>query len=174
MHCLRSALVSDLPVIYDMQNVPLREQILNSPLPPPGKFLAETSTQLGSTEFYYLHEDSDSPIGFIHIKKSEQSWEPTIWGKWLNTLVYGTMKTAFDHLKLPRLNWSVRKANHRAVQCYERHQFRITGTGNICNIQPGFEFIAIGPVVMFEITDSEFREREDYMIKSSLPVCFNW
>jgi len=157
-----------------MQNVPLRERIMNVPLPPLEKFVAETSEQLGSTEFYFVHEDSTQPCGFIHIKKTDQTWEPTIWGKWLNTLVYCAAKTAFDRLRVPKLNWSVRKANQRALQCYQRHQFRVTGAGTICNIQPGFEFIAIGPVVLYELTDPEFREREGYMIRNSLPIHFDW
>ena len=174
MHCLRVASVSDLPVIYGMQNVPLRERILNSPLPSMEQFVSDTARNMASSEFYFLHEEENHPIGFVHIRKREQSWEPTIWGKWLNTLIYGCAKTAFDCLGVSKLSWSVRKANQRALQCYQRHRFRMTGTGSVCNIQSGFQFVAIGPVIFFELTDPEYREREEYMLRCSFPIQFNW
>ena len=127
MHVIRVASGKDLPVIHRLQNIPLREQILNTPLPPYEQFFAETMSRLGSSEHYFLHETDGQPAGFVQYTRTPETCEPTVWGRWLNTLVFACAKIAFDHLNVPKLNWSVRKANKRAVQCYDRFHFRRTG-----------------------------------------------
>jgi hypothetical protein len=173
MYTIRAASVSDLPAIYRLQNTPYREKILTSPLNPYNQFFSDTSKKLEEKEKHLFLLEADGAMeGFIDFEKSNESWHPTFWSRWLNTLVYGCCEAAFRFLGFPKINWYVRQNNQRMHRICERYHFRKTGEESFCNITEGFDFVALGRLTFFELTSAEYLEREDSIRQQSLPVTF--
>jgi hypothetical protein len=173
MYTVRAASVSDLSNIYAFQNTKYRERVLVQPLPPYEEYLAEITKKLedGQQDFFLL-EKNDKLEGFVDFVKSDSSWHPTFWSRWLNTLVYVCCEAAFRIRQWSQINWYVRQNNKRMHQICERCEFRKTGEGEFWNISEGFQFVAIGSVTYFELTAEEYLQRQVWIREQSLPVQF--
>jgi hypothetical protein len=173
MYTVRAASVSDLPNVYAFQNTDYRERILVNALPPYEQFISETTKKLeAQQEDIFLLEKEGELEGFVDFVKSAESWHPTFWSRWLNTLVYVCCEAAFKIRRWPRINWYVRQDNKRMYQICERCGFRKTGHGEFCNITAGFQFVAIGKLTYFELTAEEYLQKADWIREQSLPVQF--
>lgn len=173
MYTVRAASVSDLGKIYELQNTPFREKILVQPLSPYEDFVSESTKKLEEgTQDIFLLEKNDKLEGFVDFEKSAESWHPTFWSRWLNTLVYVCCEAAFRIRQWPRINWYVRRNNKRMYQICERCGFRKTGEGRVLNIASGFEFLAVGELTYFELTADEYFQKTEWIREQSLPVEF--
>lgn len=169
MYVLRPASVSELCVIYHLQNIPYREKVFIEPLPSLEAFVRASEVKMNAGEqFFYMFEQDSAPLGFIEYQKSHQT--TSIWGRWLNTLAYGCAVLAFEDLKLTRLNWYTRAINKAMIRTCEKMKFRRTGEKDICNITQGFSFIAIGKLFFYELTAEEFNAHCAWMKELALPV----
>jgi len=167
MYRLRKAEPSDLPLMYKMQNVPTREKLLTSPLPPVDIYIARATIEMNAgNEHFYLLETDSTAIGLIWISTAEETCE--IWGKHIHSLFYACARIAFEDLKMQRLVWWVRQSNRRMLKVCERFRIRRTGSENICTIGEKLEFLAIGEIHYFEFRVSEYPERIPLMQKYSL------
>lgn len=173
MYTVRAASVSDLSNIFTFQNTDYRERVLARPLPPHEEYLVETAKKLEEqSEDIFLLEKNGAIEGIVDFTKSDGSWHPTFWSRWLNTLVYVCCEAAFEIRHWARINWYVRHNNKRMYQICERCGFRKTGEGAFCNITSGFQFVAIGKVTYFELTAEEYRQKVNWIREQSLPVSF--
>lgn len=172
MNVIRPVQPTDLPIIYDMQLVPFRDQVFTYPLKSYALFEKESIQKLTSGfEYYFLMEQDGLPAGFVQFLKSSDDWEALTWGKWLNTLVYATGVLAFDKLQFPKLTFSVRHNNKRVIHLYEKFQFRKVKQLSILYDQGLFNVLT--HLNLYEVTDQEFRERSLVMKKNSLPLIFS-
>ena len=167
MYQIRDASPADLSLIHKMQNLPVREKIMNRPLPPLEDFVTNTAQKMrDGCEKYYLLEQHGEAEGFIWISLAAETCE--IWGKQLHSLFYACARIAFENLSLNRLVWSVRQNNRRMLKICERFGIRSIGSDQICVIENKFEFIAIGKIHYFEFKAEEYPERISVMRKFSV------
>ena len=165
MYRIREAREQDLTLIHQMQNIPVREKLLTSPLPPVETFIAYRAEQLsrGNERYYLLQGDRHSPVGFIWISIVEETCE--IWGRYLHSLFYACARMAFEVLGMHRLFWNVRQNNPRMLSVCERFKIRMVGSDNVCVIEEKLEFIAIGKTNYFEFKSEEYPERIPLMLE---------
>ena len=168
MYVLRPASLGDIPVIHRLQNIPYREKVFIEPLPALEEFLRISEEKMHGEQFYYMFEQDSAPLGFIEYRQKHET--TSIWGRWLNTLVYGCAVLAFDDLQLSKLNWYTRAINKPMIKTCEKMKFRKTGEKDICNITQGFSFIAIGKLIFYELTAEEFHANRHRMKELALPV----
>ena len=167
MYRIRRASPADLPLIHCMQNLPVREKIMNRPLPPLNEFVTKSMQHIqDGSEKYYLLEQNDDAKGFIWISLPAETCE--IWGTQLHSLFYACARIAFEDLCMSRLVWSVRQNNRRMIKVCERFGIRVIGSDQICVIENKFEFIAIGKIHYFEFKADEYPERISLMRKFSV------
>lgn len=169
MIVVRPATVSELPIIHRLQDIPYREKVFAEPLPPLEAFVEESAARMSEErEFYYLVEQESTPLGFIEYRSPEQT--TSIWGKWLSTLCYACAVLAFEDLKFSNLIWYTRAINKPMLRTCDKMKFRKTGEKSVCRISEGFAFIAIGKLVLFELTPAEFYKNCEWMKALSMPV----
>jgi hypothetical protein len=167
MYDLRKAAPVDLPLIYKMQNVPVREKLLATPLPREDDYIANAVFQMNAgNEHFYLLEDESVAVGLVWICTSRETCE--IWGKHLHSLFYACARIAFEELNMQRLVWWVRESNPRMLQVCKRFRIPRTGSESICSIGEKLEFLAIGEIHYFEFKASEYPERITLMQQYSL------
>jgi len=168
MYRIRPATITDLQLVYDMQNVEFREMVFIEPLAPRETFLPQTEKNIGDgKEFYYIFEENGRPDGFIQYDICQTT---SIWGKWLNTLIFCCAKLAFDDLKFNKLTWYSRASNKRMIRACDKFHFRRIGERSVCNITEGFGFVAVGKIYYYELTSQEFHDNESWMSKLGHPV----
>jgi hypothetical protein len=165
MYRIREAIERDLSLIHQMQNIPLREKLLTSPLPAVETFVAHRAEQLrtGMERYYLLQGEEHMPVGFVWICVAQETCE--IWGRYLHSLFYACARIAFEVLGMNRLVWNVRQNNRRMLTVCERFKIRMIGSDNICMIEEKFEFVAIGKINYFEFKSEEYPERIPLMRK---------
>jgi len=167
MYRLRKADPIDLPLIHQMQNVPIREKLLTTALPPVNIYVASAMAEMNAgNEHFYLLETDSVAMGLVWISTARETCE--IWGKHLHSLFYACAKIAFEDLAMQRLVWWVRQSNQRMLKVCEQFLIRQTGSENICTIGDKLEFLAIGEIHYFEFKASEYPERIQLMQSFSL------
>ena len=167
MYRLRKAGLQDLPLIYDMQNVPAREKFLMTPLPEIETYIADARVQInaGNEHFYLLEMDSKAE-GLIWISSALETCE--VWGRHYHSLFYACAKLAFEDLGMQRLLWWIRQSNRRALKACQRFRIRRTKSEYVCTIGDKLEFLAVGEIHYFEFNASEYPERKSLMKKLSI------
>jgi len=168
---LREAKISDLQTIYKFENVPLREDVLNSEALPWDEYFAErTKGMEAENEKYFLLENAETPEGFLKLSYESDFWYVITWGRWMKTLIYCTGLAAFDYLKLPRVVWTVREDNKRWLKAYEIYSFEYIGENYffITRKEPPY----LSTIKMFYYTAKAeiFQQNRDLFKKYSLPV----
>lgn len=172
MNVFRPATIDDLETIYGMQNVPFREVVYAKYLPRFEYFRDDTIYNIqGGYEAYYMFEVDGRPDGFVQYIKGETSWNIIVWGKWLNTLIYLGLKTAYDDLGCPNVTSAIRQDNKRVLKAYQKFQIRRTGSEMVAYRKGSiFGFIAVANLIYYEMTREEFEERREFLASQSLPV----
>ncbi len=173
MRRLRPATISDLPAIYQLQNTPYRQEMLDTDLLPFEPFLQEKTVKMNTgEELYYILEEDGVSRATIWFSPSADFCHTIIWGPWLKTLIYCSGKAAFDHLKVPRLVFGVRQSNRRMVRACELFTFRIVGETKVTVTLEEPPYLGTALINFYDITMAEFREREALMRSQSLPLEF--
>lgn len=173
MYLLRPALMEELSVIHQMQNIPYRENVFTEPLPPLQEFidLSRERMQAGE-EFYYIFEVDGKTNGFIEYRRSLET--TSIWGRWLKTLIYSGGVLAFYDLKFSKLKWYTRAINKPMLAACTQFKFRRVGENEVCTITEGFGFIAVGKTILFELASEEFIANQKWMEKLCHPLEFQF
>jgi hypothetical protein len=175
MWSIRTAGVSDLPAIYDLQNTVFRSEVMDSELPARDEFLRQKENLLAlGEEKLFLLERAGKPEGFLAFSMESGFWHVNVWGAWLKTLVYAAGVAAFDHLQFPRLVFCVREVNRRMVTLCERYEFRLIGRNSVFVTLQEPPYISIARVCYYDITMEEFRLRSEKMRKASLTLQWDW
>jgi hypothetical protein len=175
MWSLCPATVSELEIIYNLQNIPFRFEALGAELPAYPQFLAEQTKGMDAgIEKYFLLNENEKPAGFVHLTLVSEFWHATLWGPWLKTLVYCAGLSAFVFLKVPRLVWNVRQNNKRMVKVCEKYPFRFLGENNVFVLLNEAPYVGIDKVNYYEITSERFFETEDFFRKNSFPLDLRW
>lgn len=172
MYVFRPALLEELPMIHRMQDIPFRHVVYANNLPKLEDFVEnETHAIQTGQEQYYLFEVDGRPDGFVQYLKREKDWSIIVWGKWLNTLIYLGLKTAYDDLGCPNVTSAVRDTNKRVTKAYEKFRIRRTGS-EMTLYRPGgiFGYIATANLIYYEMTREEFEERREFLRSQSLDV----
>ena len=175
MWSVRPADVSDLPVIYELQNSTFRSQVFDSELPSQEQFIEEKQAALaaGDEKLYVLQKDWNT-VGFISFGKESNFWNVTIWGTWLKTLVYAAGMCVFRHLNSPRLIFCIRDTNKRMIKLCNEYEFRLIGHDSRFVTFPDPPYVGIAQFSYFDITAEEFDQRVQKMRERSLPLQFQW
>jgi hypothetical protein len=175
MHTLREAKISDLQIIYNFENVPLREDILNSEALPWDEFFAERSRGMDAgNEKYFLLENSGTPEGFLKLSFESDFWYVVTWGRWMKTLIYCTGLAAFDHLKLPRVVWTIREDNTRWLNVYRIYSFEYVGENSIFVTRKEPPYLTTIKMLYFTAKAETFLQNRQLFEKYSLPVEVRW
>ncbi|HET6268390.1 MAG TPA: GNAT family protein [Acidobacteriota bacterium] len=173
MYLLRPALLEELSLIHQMQNIPHREKVFTEPLPPLKEFIESSSERMQKgEEFYYIFEVDGKPVGFIEYLSGIET--TSVWGRWLNTLIYGCGVLAFYDLNFSKLSWYTRAINKPMLAACSKFKFRRVGENEVCTITDGFGFIAVGKNVLFEIKSEEFKANQNWMEKLCHPLQFRF
>jgi RimJ/RimL family protein N-acetyltransferase len=173
MYLLRPALMEELSLIHQMQNVPHREKVFTEPLPPLEEFIDLSRDRMhAGEEFYYVFEENGKATGFIEYRRSLET--TSIWGRWLKTLIYAGGVLAFNDLKFPKLKWYTRAINKPMLAACSQFKFRRVGENEVCTITEGFGFIAVGKTILFELDSEEFKANQEWMEKLCHPVQFRF
>lgn len=169
MNVLRPATLADLPALYRLQDTPYREKVFTEPLPPLERFIQETEERMhAGREYYFVFEQDSAPVGFIEYRSPEET--TSIWGKWLSTLCYACAVIAFEDLKFSKLVWYTRATNKPMLRTCDKMRFRRTGERTVCYIADLFAFIAIGKIILFELTSEEYNINREWMRSLALPL----
>lgn len=174
MYIFRRALLSDLPSIYNLQNVASRTQTLIFPLLPYDSFLKETEARLKSGHIhYYILEKDTSPVGFAQFQKISEIWGVLTWGKQVSTLAYASGKVAFEDLQLPKLTFAVRRDLKWLTYFCEKFQFRKVRQGSLCYRPHALSLITIVHLNYYEISAEEFREKSSFLREQASELVFS-
>ena len=175
MWSLRTASTSDLSIVYDLQNLPYRQQVLDSELPPREQFLLEhvNSMEQGEEHCFLLEEHGDGR-GIVTISKTGDFWHATLWGRWLRTLVYAGQVAAFDHLQIQRLVFSVRESNQRMLRICDQYSFKFAGEKSVFVTLPNPPYLGTAKLRYYSVTPEEFHAKAEQMKANSLPLEFRW
>lgn len=155
-----------------MQNVPFRDVVYANYLPRYSTFEENTRYAIKKgRELFYLFEVDGKPDGFVQYIKNQFDWNIIVWGKWLNTLIYLGLKTAYDDLGCPNVTSAIRQNNKRVCRAYDKFKIRKTGQEMVCYRQGGIlGYIATANLVYYEMTREEFEERREFLRSQSLDV----
>jgi len=175
MWTLRHAGPDDFRKIYDLQNVPMRIEVLGDELPPFEQFLSQRMHGWGSgNEKYFLLEKEGTQEGFLGFTLVSEFWHVTLWGRWLKTLIHCCGLSAFDHEKWPRLVWSIHQNNLRWIKVCEKYPFRFLGETSVMVTLKDPPYIGVAKVNYYDIAAETFFEQRDYFEKNSHPVQVAW
>lgn len=172
MYVFRPASLEDLRIIHGMQDIPFRHIVYANNLPKLEDFVEnETRAIQAGQEQYYMFDVDGRPDGFVQYVKHEMDWNIIVWGKWLNTLIYLGLKTAYDDLGCPKVTSAIRETNKRVCKAYEKFRIRRTGS-EMTLYRPGgiFGYITSANLIYYEMTREEFEERREFLRSQSLDV----
>jgi hypothetical protein len=170
----RPATLDEIRAIYDMQNVPFRDEVFANWLPEFEVYEAITRREIqeGIQKLYIMERDNIM-TGYAQFGLSRKDdCDIIVWGRWLKTLMYASLKVAFDSLGVHAIHSAVRKDNKRVVSTYEYfsgrvisrelHQFR--------KREGIFRRIMMVGLLIYELTLEEFREKEEMFRSQAMPV----
>lgn len=172
MYVFRPAKLEELPLIHQMQDIPFRNVVYANNLPKLEYFLEnETAAINAGRELYYFFEVDGKPDGFVQYVKNEKDWNIIVWGKWLNTLIYLGLKTAYDDLGCPNVTSAIKESNKRVRKAYQKFSIRRTGA-EMTFFRPGGGkgYITAANLIYYEMTREEFEERRELLRSQSLEV----
>src|SRR5262245_292474 len=102
-----------------MQNVPYREQVFANDLPKFEDFSNITSTAISEDkQRFFVMERDGVVVGFSQFFMVERGCEIISWGRWLKTLMFASLKVAFDVFGLDAIQANVRTENKRVNSAY--------------------------------------------------------
>lgn len=168
----RPALLEELRIVYDMQNVPYREQVFAADLPPFEEFESSlTEAIAGGTQKLYLLERDNVIAGYSQFFIVEKGCEIVVWGRWLKTLMFASLKVAFDDLGLEGIQSYVRRDNKRVMSAYTHFSGRAVRR-ELTAIRKGglLGRIAMVGHVIYQMTCEEFWEKEHLFREQSMKV----
>ncbi|HEY7160097.1 MAG TPA: hypothetical protein VH815_02515, partial [Acidobacteriota bacterium] len=86
----RRATPDDYRLIYDMQNVPYRDQVIAKELPKTFEEFQEIvqSVVSNDTQRFFILERDGVVNGFSQFFMAERGCEILVWGRWLKTLMF--------------------------------------------------------------------------------------
>ena len=169
----RRATPDDFRVIYDMQNVPYRDQIFANELPKTfEEFEQIVSTVISEDkQRFFIMERDGVVVGFSQFFMAERGAEIIVWGRWLKTLMFASLKVAFDVFNLEGIQACVRTENKRVNSTYayfsgrevKRELFAIRQSGMWGRIK------MVGHIT-YHLSREEFREKEEMFRKQSMEI----
>lgn len=173
MMIFRPARHSDLSAVYNLQNVPFRQQVFVQPLPAYETFIEGIKERLKNHESYlYILENDSLPIGFTEFLKLQENWDFIFWGRWLKTLAYASGKVGFHDLGFAKLTGVVREENVQMIRMYKHLGIRLVRRDHILYYRPGLFSIASTYLNFYEISAEEFRDKSALLKRNSLPLIF--
>lgn len=169
----RRATPDDYRVIYDMQNVPYRDQVISRELPKTFEEFEEIVTTVVSngTQRFYIMERDGVTIGFSQFFMAEHGCEIITWGRWLKTLMFASLKVAFDVFGVEGIQACVRTENKRVNNTYAYFSGREVKR-EIMAVREGGMWGRIKMVghITYILTREEFREKEEMFRQQSMDV----
>jgi RimJ/RimL family protein N-acetyltransferase len=168
----RRATPEDFRLIYDMQNVPYRDQVFATDLPKFEDFVKNTSTVISEDkQRFFIMERDGTVVGFSQFFMAEHGCEIIVWGRWLKTLMFASLKTAFDVFGVEGIQANVRTENKRVNSAYAYFSGREVKR-ELQAIQKGgiFGRIAMVGHITYQLTREEFREKEEMFRQQSMEI----
>ncbi len=168
----RPARLEEIRVVYDMQNVPYREKVFANDLPPFESFESSMAAAIteGNQKLYVLERDNVI-VGYSQFFIAEKGCEIVVWGRWLKTLMFASLKVAFDVLGVDGIQSYVRRDNKRVMSAYTHFNGRAVRR-ELTAIRKGglLGRIAMVGHVIYQMTCEEFREKEHLFREQSMKV----
>lgn len=169
----RPARLDELRAVYDMQNIPFRSLVFANYLPEFDVFEKLTIDALREgKEKLYIMERDNSMAGYGHYYMHDDICDIVVWGRWLKTLMFASLKVAFDTLGVRAINSAVRHDNKRVINAYKHFDGRVIKR-ELLPFQQGqgiWSRITMVGLLIYELTNEEFRAKEEMFRKQSMPV----
>ena len=156
-----------------MQNIPFRSLVFANYLPDYDVFEKQAlqAIQEGKEKLYILERDA-SMAGYGHFYMRDDICDIVVWGRWLKTLMFASLKVAFDILHVPAINSAVRHDNKRVINAYKHFDGRVIKR-ELAPFQQGegiWKRITMVGLHIYELTSEEFRAKEEKFRAQSMPV----
>jgi len=169
----RRATPEDFRIIYDMQNVPYRDQVFANELPKTFEEFAEIVSAAISQDnqrFFILERDG-AVAGFSQFFMAEHGCEIIVWGRWLKTLMFASLKVAFDVFGVEGIQSSVHTENKRVNSAYSFFSGREVKRELSAVRQGGlWGRIKMVGFITYQLTREEFREKEEMFRQQSMDI----
>jgi hypothetical protein len=169
----RPARLDEIRAVYNMQNIPFREEVFANHLPEFEVYEAITRRELqeGKQKLYIMERDNImtgyAQFGLLTVDRCDI----IVWGRWLKTLMYASLKVAFDTLGVQAIHSAVRKDNKRVVSTYEYFSGRVISKElHPLQKRDFFRRITMVGLLIYELTLEEFREKEEMFRNQAMPV----
>jgi hypothetical protein len=169
----RRATPQDYRVIYDMQNVPYRDQVIAKELPKTFEEFEEILTSVVSedTQRFFIMERDGSVVGFSQFFMADRGCEILVWGRWLKTLMFASLKVAFDIFNVEGIQACVRTENKRVNNTYAYFSGREVKRELTAVWQPGlFGRIKMVGHITYHLSREEYREKEEMFRQQSMEI----
>jgi hypothetical protein len=168
----RRAQLDDLRSIYDMQNIPFRDEVFANHLPSFEIFEASTRREMEEKKLnFFIMERDQVMAGYAQYGMREDVCDIIVWGRWLKTLMYASLKVAFDTFGVRAIYSAVRADNKRVINAYEYFSGRVVTREMHAFQQKGlFGRITMIGLLIYELTLEEFREKEEMFRQQAMPV----
>lgn len=169
----RRATHDDFRVIYDMQNVPYRDQIFANELPKTFEEFERITASVISEDkqrFFILERDG-AIAGFSQFFMGERGCEIIVWGRWLKTLMFASLRVAFDVFGVEGIQACVRTENKRVNNAYAYFSGREVKR-ELTAVRQGGMWGRIKMVghITYQLTKEEFREKEEMFRQQSMEI----
>lgn len=167
----RRATPDDFRVIYDMQNVPYRDQVFARELPKTFEEFEEivSAAISNDSQRFFIMERDGVVVGFSQFFMAERGCEIIVWGRWLKTLMFASLKVAFDVFGLDGIQACVRTENKRVNNTYAYFSGREVTRELTAVWQPGmWGRIKMVGHITYHLTREEFREKEEMFRQQSM------
>jgi RimJ/RimL family protein N-acetyltransferase len=169
----RRAKPEDFRVIYDMQNVPYRDQVFANVLPKNFEDFEKIVTTAISEDKqrFFIMERDEVVSGFSQFFMAEHGCEIIVWGRWLKTLMFASLKVAFDVFGVDAIQACVRTENKRVHSAYAYFSGREVKRELTAVRQKGLwgRITMVGHIT-YQLTREEFREKEEMFRKQSMEI----
>jgi hypothetical protein len=169
----RRATPDDFRVIYDMQNVPYRDQVISKELPKTFEEFEQivASAISNDTQRFFVLERDGVITGFSQFFMSEHGCEILVWGRWLKTLMFASLKVAFDVFGVLGIQACVRTENKRVNSTYAYFSGREVKRELTAVWEPGmFGRIKMVGHIIYHLSLEEFREKEEMFRQQSMDI----
>src|SRR5262245_26128679 len=103
-----------------MQNVPYRNQVFANELPKTFEEFEKIVSNAISEDKqrFFILEREGAVAGFSQFFMAERGCEIIVWGRWLKTLMFASLKVAFDVFSVDGIQACVRTENKRVNSAY--------------------------------------------------------
>ncbi len=169
----RRATLDDFRVIYDMQNVPYRDMVFANELPKTFEEFEKvvfTAISQDKQRFFIMERDG-SVAGFSQFFMAEHGCEIIVWGRWLKTLMFASLKVAFDVFGVEGIQAGVRTENKRVNSAYAYFSGREVKRDLTAVRESGmWGRIKMVGYITYQLTREEFREKEEMFRQQSMDI----